>query len=265
MGNDPFAKLFLSMANRRDLNWTDKGILAIITNRMGVNGECWPGVRRLAEDAGVDKATVCRTLKHLVSGGHLLIKNKGSGTRNYYTLPPEKRTQSADTSKDAECTQSTDAVYAERVQKRTQGADTKRKRKEPVKEQELFVDDTGKKPRSKQRKKNIEIDYPEDYIEFYSAYPKKVSKAEGLKAWQEFEPDAELRRKILRTLQWQREEWKDTERKYIPAPGPWLRGRRWEDEPSLGPTILDGAPPVDTAEAFDLILGTHAQKERAHE
>lgn len=70
------------------------------------------------------------------------------------------------------------------------------------------------------------------FDEFWGAYPRKVAKAQALKAWEKLAPDAELRGRILRALKAQAgsEQWRREGGAYIPYPASWLNGRRWEDE-----------------------------------
>ena len=74
---------------------------------------------------------------------------------------------------------------------------------------------------------------------FWTAYPKKLSKASALKAWKTLKPDAALLDVILKaiTLAKQSQAWLKDNGQFIPHPASWLNGKRWEDEqtPSLPP------------------------------
>lgn len=67
---------------------------------------------------------------------------------------------------------------------------------------------------------------------FYGLYPRKAGKAAAEKAWLKIKPDEILLGVMMAALQWQREQdgWKKDKGKFIPLPGSWLNGRRWEDE-----------------------------------
>lgn len=72
-----------------------------------------------------------------------------------------------------------------------------------------------------------------DFSLFWSAYPRKVAKAEAEKVFNALKPSKDLLNTILTALEHQknRPDWKNPEKvKYIPHPARWLRGRRWEDE-----------------------------------
>ena len=81
-----FHKLSAELASRTDLGSTEKILLAIITNRIGKNGLCWPSVRTLARDAGIDKSTVLRAVATLQKTGDLIVDNHGQGRSQAYRL-----------------------------------------------------------------------------------------------------------------------------------------------------------------------------------
>lgn len=65
---------------------------------------------------------------------------------------------------------------------------------------------------------------PPGFEEFWSAYPKKVAKADARKAWRQIKrPAIDVILGDLRTREW-------PESRFIPNPATYLRGHRWEDE-----------------------------------
>lgn len=70
------------------------------------------------------------------------------------------------------------------------------------------------------------------FLSFWTAYPRKVSKAQAQKVWQKINPDSFLQEQILKSLEWQslQPDWQKEGGKFIPHPATWLNGRRWEDE-----------------------------------
>ena len=74
--------------------------------------------------------------------------------------------------------------------------------------------------------------FSESFNDFWKAYPKKVSKANALKAWKKLKPNNDLVRKILYALEKQKKssQWQKDNGQFIPYPATWLNGRRWEDE-----------------------------------
>ena len=75
---------------------------------------------------------------------------------------------------------------------------------------------------------------PEGFGAFWAAYPKKRARADAARAWKALSPDHELQARILSALESQKAgaEWQREGGRFVPYPGAWLRGRRWEDEPA---------------------------------
>ncbi len=67
---------------------------------------------------------------------------------------------------------------------------------------------------------------------FWTAYPKRKSKQDAIKAWNQLEPDDGLLQIMLAAIQTQREteQWQKESGSFIPFPATWIRGRLWEDE-----------------------------------
>ena len=78
-----------------------------------------------------------------------------------------------------------------------------------------------------------EIVEPSGFDRFWQAYPRRLGKAEALKAWGKLKPDTRLLEAMLSTLTWQLEspEWTREGGRFIPHPTTWLNQHRWEDEP----------------------------------
>lgn len=70
------------------------------------------------------------------------------------------------------------------------------------------------------------------FDEFWSRYPRKVSKSEAMKAWAKLKPDEDLRDRIASAIAKQKEStgWTKDEGRFIPHASTWLNQRRWEDE-----------------------------------
>lgn len=70
------------------------------------------------------------------------------------------------------------------------------------------------------------------FDDFWSAYPRKTSKAEAVKAFAKLKPDAELLATMLASLKEQAKSpaWTKDGGQFIPHASTWLNGRRWEDE-----------------------------------
>jgi hypothetical protein len=110
---------------------------------------------------------------------------------------------------------------------------------------------------TKNKDKNILSDSPE-FVAFYQAYPRKVSRPKACEAWKKLNPDAELVTRIMEGLQRVLPEWEQREVEYIPHPATWLNQHRWEDEgvsAGFSKAIPKNghAPPLSSAEKNDRI------------
>ncbi len=74
--------------------------------------------------------------------------------------------------------------------------------------------------------------FSESFQDFWKAYPKKVSKANALKAWNKLKPNDITVREILSALEQQKQsaQWQKDNGRFIPYPAKWLNEKRWEDE-----------------------------------
>ena len=93
-------------------------------------------------------------------------------------------------------------------------------------ERETETDERKKPPRAK-RSVGVEFDA------FWSAYPRKVAKAEAEKAWLKVNPDQPLVTEIMAGLSvaCRSTSWNKDGGQFIPHPATWLNAGRWEDQP----------------------------------
>lgn len=70
------------------------------------------------------------------------------------------------------------------------------------------------------------------FARFWQVYPKRKSKGDALKAFNQIRPDEQLQEAIITGVEraMKSEDWKKDKGKFIPYPGKWLRARGWEDE-----------------------------------
>lgn len=82
------------------------------------------------------------------------------------------------------------------------------------------------------------------FDDFWSVYPRKVSKATASKAWAKLKPDDSLCATILADVKQRVSgEWKGKDVQYIPYPATYLNGKRWQDErPDDTPGLTEHAP-----------------------
>lgn len=80
--------------------------------------------------------------------------------------------------------------------------------------------------------KHSKKDSCSNFEKFWNAYPKKVSKGQAEKAWQQLKPDESLltlmveKLKVLKST----ENWQKEAGQFIPHPATWLNAKGWNDE-----------------------------------
>ena len=77
---------------------------------------------------------------------------------------------------------------------------------------------------------------------FWSAYPRKVAKAEAQKAFTKIKPDADMLAQMLASIAKSRQstDWLKDNGQFIPFPSTWLNQRRWEDESAESSIQFEG-------------------------
>lgn len=88
----------------------------------------------------------------------------------------------------------------------------------------------------------------DDFSKFWDAYPRKDGKQDAIKAWKSLKPNADLQRVILEDIRRRLESggaWHKTEKRFIKMAGPYLRGKRWEDEGGETEVATDRRPDED--------------------
>ena len=94
----------------------------------------------------------------------------------------------------------------------------------------------------------------EEFNQFWTAYPKKVAKADARKAWlqtKDVRPDiAKLLCAI--TAACKTEQWMKSGGSFIPYPATWLRGERWDDiHEVVLPNVVNEKPWHETASGIE--------------
>jgi len=79
------------------------------------------------------------------------------------------------------------------------------------------------------------------FLAFWTAYPRKDSKAEAAKIWAKLKPSSELVERMISavTRAATSPAWLRDGGQYIPYASKWLNGRRWEDVGSSNEPVLD--------------------------
>ena len=81
----------------------------------------------------------------------------------------------------------------------------------------------------KEGREGKEIDAsPIGFVEFWSAYPRKVAKGDAEKAWRKHKPDLAACLSAISASK-SSPDWTKDGGQFIPHPATWINGRRWED------------------------------------
>lgn len=111
----------------------------------------------------------------------------------------------------------------------------------PTKEIETEIEVVGdKSPTPPTRAKTAKVDYSHEFSAFWQVYPSgHGSKAESYAVWQRLNPDADLQREIIESV----EGWKQSDRwrrGYVKDCERFLKGRMWENVPDPQPAQQPG-------------------------
>ena len=81
------------------------------------------------------------------------------------------------------------------------------------------------------------LDVSKSFLQFWTAYPRKVKRKEAVKAWSRLNPAPELLTEMLAALEVQKvsDDWLKDNGQFIPLPPTWLNGERWKDEVRQAP------------------------------
>lgn len=119
-----------------------------------------------------------------------------------------------------------DGSFKESSRHKSLSPNEKEKEKEKIEREDSLLVIAG----TATKRVNGGLPYSPDFLEFWNAYPKHRAKESAWKAWRSVDPPIE---KVLLALVWQTIslDWKKQNGEFIPLPGSYIRGRRWEDEP----------------------------------
>ena len=221
--NDCFWRLphedLAAVLGRPDLSWeTARVYLALADLTIGYGKEKdRVSLGQIAEIAGIERSHVVRALKRLTELGLYQQEQVSSQKVIRWVVWPPSPVAEAGT---VACTGNTTAteVGNRTVAKGVAGAGTHQ---------------DSKKERKGTRRLPMATE-SDGFDRFWSAYSRKVAKADAAKAWHKIHPDQGLVEKILAALDVQRKsaDWVKDGGHYIPYPATWLNGKRWEDEVS---------------------------------
>jgi hypothetical protein len=71
-----------------------------------------------------------------------------------------------------------------------------------------------------------------EFEKFWNSYPRHINRKSALKVFLRISPSAELFSKMMASLEVQKKskQWLENDGRFIPHPGTWLNGERWEDD-----------------------------------
>lgn len=201
----------MAWAAAQKLPTRDKFVLIMMANYADEIGKCWPSLNRLSAETSMSRSTVQLAIKALADAGLLRIEQRfqdGVSLPNHYFL-------------------NLTGVYRDPVYHTDDATEVYRQPdggiptvgtkpiKEPIKESK-----SSSKP-----EKRWQID-DEDFLAFWTAYPRKTAKESARRAWvaaTKRVPAVEIMNGLARYTF-------STDPQFIPHPATWLNQHRWADE-----------------------------------
>jgi hypothetical protein len=150
--------------------------------------------------------------------------------KHIHTTKPEKENKTEEQPDPGVC----DQINPEREEENhTLSAPEKKENQSEQKQQCYDESNQGTKRRVKgtgHTSSNTKNEFSDDFLNFYSSYPKKISKGDAWKAWKQVSKQLPQIDELLAILEKHKaqEGWKNHQ--YIPYPASWLRGLRWQDD-----------------------------------
>ncbi len=222
---EKFVQLPKRLMRRSDLSPKAKLVYAVITDRIGVNGQAWPGYSRTAADTGLHLSSAKRAVAELITAGLLRKIERGPGLSNMYAIPDSaggSRLHPVQGAPGADC----DSHPVQAATQVVAGCDYR----------ELTHElDPLNETRQRSKKKSPQFSKAE-CERIYQVYPRKVGKAAALKAI-----DTALRaiskRGMLGAAAWLLDRVEKyaaspsgRQGKFTPHPAKWFNQARYDDD-----------------------------------
>jgi len=101
-----------------------------------------------------------------------------------------------------------------------------------IRNPDIMNPDTTTPPKNGGESKKIKKPQNSFFDIFWAAYPRKVAKADAVKAWNKINPDEILVNLIVTKIDEYKNsnDWLKDDGQFIPYPATWLNKKRWEDE-----------------------------------
>ena len=105
---------------------------------------------------------------------------------------------------------------------------------------------------------------PDGFRQFWQQYPRKVARAQAVKAWDKLKPDADTKAQIMHDLAKRKQsdqQWLKDGGAFIPHPATYLNQGRWTDEPDIAvPVSSQPSRPMSVTEKNLKFLREYRQK-----
>jgi hypothetical protein len=247
MSNRPLIyRIIEAFEGDEQLSTTDRLVLVLLTKYANRDGDgCTVSNDRLACGAAVSNRTVRRSLSNLAELGYISRNRRRQDTARTAVKVPQDRTLVA--TLDGQEGTPMSALSAQDRTLVASGPDTGGQQTGhpcpptvPITDLSTDLEENMSDPSAR----TSSSDGP-TFDEFYVHYPRHEKRVAAEKAWKRLRTAD--RRAALEALPQHLDHWQRsrTETKYIPLPGSWLNGKRWEDE-----LAVNGAhrSPEDVAE-----------------
>lgn len=230
---------------------SQKLLLLTLADRADESGECWPSLRRIQEDTGLNRKTIVENRQHLICKSLISYTGEFKGKQkqipvmilNYVihregnlNLDNEENFTSTEIGTGTEngTRTSTENGTRDQYRKRDTEPNSLLNLKEEPKNSIVDSSNATSEINFVNPKKSKPItDYYKDelFMAFYNAYPKKQKPRVAYKAFLNLKADSSLTSLISNDVQNRLENddhWQD--KKYIPFPATYLNSRQWEGE-----------------------------------
>ena len=110
-------------------------------------------------------------------------------------------------------------------------------------------------------------EYSDEFIAFWSSYPKKTGKGDAWRSWNKIAPSQSLAEKITASVAdhvARDDQWKRERGRFIPNPATFLNQRRWEDEIATENSSAGTFTKYENGERIQYRGGKIISKEKLH-
>lgn len=213
------------------------------------DGFAFPAVEKLAKKCRMSKRNAQDRLKELSDSGELtILKNQGPPPKypNLFMVNLDslgvKRTAPVQPTSPVQYSVKRGAAHCIPGVKPTAP-------KPSVNHQEPPIHNRAAQKQQRSSSPSASDSAKDGFADFWEQYPRKVAKAQALKAWRKLKPSGQLLADLMAGLERQKasEQWMKDGGQFVPHPATWLNGRRWEDEP---PATQQEAPSIPGNSVF---------------